>query len=173
MPNTCSTPSALRHSMMASTARMLLPPASVGRTSDGTRAFPGHLEAHSALEQPFLLRWRGPRGLGLGEVEVAPAAHAHLVLDRHEAAALGAAAEHRFALEAHDQRRQRAEERKAEPDDEPDEEGGALYLRDDVRGQAKEEEDYEQLQPGLFRGFGRAPAVPIKRRRPPARPRLS
>src|SRR4051812_12259149 len=110
MPNTVSTPSALRHSMMASTAL-------TGRTS-------------------FLRRVRGKSSLaGLyqqspGQSLVSPAAAADLVRDRHDAPALVALSTRLVALVAVEDGGERAEHRQHRADEEPDEERAALDLAD-------------------------------------------
>src|SRR5215211_743564 len=105
MPKTASTPSALRHSMIASTARM-------------------------AIECTCLARLPGRLRLGLREVEVAPAGHAHLVVKRDHAAALRTAPHRLSALRAPEDRGDRPDHRQDQSDHEPDPEGAALDLSD-------------------------------------------
>src|SRR3954464_11200295 len=90
MPNTVSTPSALRHSMMASTAltgHNLLP----GDSRVGKPSLAG------LYEQP------------LGQSLVGPAAFAHLIGDRHDPPTFVALPARLVALEAVEDRRQRSE----------------------------------------------------------------
>ena len=66
---------------------------------------------------------------GSGKSRSAPQRAAHLVVDRHHVAALRAGPQRRGSLVAAHQRRDRAEERQAEADQEPEEERAALDLR--------------------------------------------
>src|SRR3954452_17099976 len=122
MPNTVSTPSALRHSMMASTA----------------------------LTYPTSFRDRGPSSLAadehsLGQRLVRSAAAAHLVRERHDVAAFIALAARLVALEAVEEGGDQPEHRQSRADQEPDEERAALDLADHGRGQPEEE---HQDEPG-------------------------
>src|SRR3954466_11605025 len=79
-----------------------------------------------------------------GPVEIPATPHADLVVERHHVAALRALAPRLGALEAVQHGRDRAEHRQHEPDQEPDEERGALDLPDDARGQAEEEQQDQE-----------------------------
>src|SRR3954451_12994359 len=125
MPNTVSTPSALRHSMMASTARMAGPPSFV-RTGR---------ERLSLAADEYAFR----QGL------VRPAAAADLARDRHDLAALVALSAWLVALEAVEERREQAEHRQGGSDQEPDEERAPLDLAAHAGGQPEEE---HQDEPG-------------------------
>src|SRR3954454_285566 len=150
MPNTCSTPSALRHSMMASTARMLLLPAVPGpniRCYQGFSRRPtpdcelARLVRVLAFEEAFLARQGF--SLGLGIRQIGAAARADLHVDRHHLRAFRAAphAHARTALVGGDERGDRAQERKAKADEKPKEERVALDLRDRYGRESEEEED--------------------------------
>src|SRR3954447_14206945 len=127
MPNTVSTPSALRHSMMASTARMT-------RTS-----FRG------AVGTPSLAGGRRP-DVHLVRVRlVGAAAAADLRGDRHHEAALVTAAARLLALEAVEQGGDGPDQRQCGADQEPDQEGAALDLPDEPGRQAEDEHQDEPL----------------------------
>src|SRR5437763_11865478 len=122
MPNTVSTPSALRHSMMASTA----------------------LTGHNLLP----IRGRGPSLAGayeqsLGKSLVSSAAAADLVGDRHDPPAFVAFPARLVAFVAVEEGGERAEDRQHGADEEPDEERAALDLPDHARREAEEERDDE------------------------------
>src|SRR5512133_3429181 len=86
-PNTTSTPSALRHSITASTARMRVHPF---RCVDVVRAAPGGSRGPSVPSASGRLD-RG-RDLRARELELGPAARAEGVVDRDDLAAARAAA---------------------------------------------------------------------------------
>src|SRR2546423_4081889 len=117
MPKTFSTPSAFRHSMIASTARMW-------RSS-----------------VTALARFAS----GLREVQVAAAAHADLVVEHDYVAALGAAPARLAALPAPQDRRDRADDRHHQPDHEPDQERAALDLADHPGRQAEADRQSDVL----------------------------
>src|SRR5687767_14694089 len=77
----------------------------------------------------------------LGEVEVLPAAHAHLVIELHDLAAAGALAADLVALDAVEDRRGEPEERHQRRDEEPQDERRPLDAADDPAGEAEEEAD--------------------------------
>src|SRR3954465_5360291 len=127
MPNTVSTPSALRHSMMASTARMT-------RTS-----FRG------AVGTPSLAGGRRP-AVHLARVRlVGAAAAADLRGDRHHEAALVTAAARLLALEAVEQGGDGPHQRQRGPDPETEQEGAPFDLPAAPARQAKEEHQDEPL----------------------------
>src|SRR5688572_22942869 len=105
MPNTCSTPSALRHSMIASTARM--------RAS----SFP----AVQGLARSSRARSIQCKDL-FRKLQVLSTAHADLVVDRHDRPAVLTAPQRLVLLPAPQERGDGPQERQAEADQEPDEE---------------------------------------------------
>src|SRR5947199_7371734 len=108
MPNTVSTPSALRHSMMASTALTCGPPFSLpGDGNSGGVSLAAH-------EDP------------LGHFLIGPAAAADLVGERDDPPALVALAARLVALRPVAEGGDRPEDRDHRPDREPDPEGAAL-----------------------------------------------
>src|SRR4051794_9433339 len=113
MPKTCSTPSALRHSMIESTARM-------ERTS---------VPASAGLAR------------GLGELQVRATAHADLVVERDHVAAFRALPQGLPPLPAPQDGRDRADHRQHRADGEPDEEGAALDLADHAGREAEADRD--------------------------------
>src|SRR5215213_292759 len=120
-PNTTSTPSALRHSMIASTARIiacsnLLPPESVIDEASSLTAVGGRFR----LYRDF------------GEVELGAAARADRVVERDDLAAARALAPDLVALGPVEDRGEQSEHRQHAADDEPDEEGRALDLAHDA-----------------------------------------
>src|SRR5438874_3328751 len=106
MPNTVSTPSALRHSMMASTALT------------GHNLLSGWGKGKSSLA--------GAYEQSLGESLIGPAAAADLVGDRHDPSALVALPARLVALVAVEEGGERAEHRQHRADEEPDDERAAL-----------------------------------------------
>src|SRR4051794_30927702 len=121
MPNTVSTPSAFRHSMIASTARMRCTSFRALRERQSSLA---GRAAHVDLARVLLVR---------------PAAPAHLARDRHHEAALVTAAARLVALEAVEDRRDGPDQRRGRADQEPEEEGAALDLPDGPGREAEEE----------------------------------
>src|SRR3954447_344215 len=111
MPNMASTPSAFKHSMMASTARIKSPAAMLASRR-------GHLLG------PFLVR---------------PTVVADLLIQRDHVTALVAFTEHFLVLVAPEQRRDGAEDRQHEADREPEHERTALVATDKACGQAAAE----------------------------------
>src|SRR6478672_13140240 len=85
-PNTTSTPSAFRHSITASTARIRVHPS---RCVDVHRAAHGGSRGPSV---PSVSDRLGRDGRGAGELELGTAAHAQGVVHRHDLAAGRAAA---------------------------------------------------------------------------------
>ena len=135
-PNTTSTPSAFRHSMTASTARIISAP-----------SFPGTVRARGiAGSRPVYRRMCGDR-LGLdrhvGELELGPAAGADRVVELDDPAAAGALAAQLVAVVAVQQRGEQPADRHDRRDQEPEEERRALDPPDDAAGQAEEEADDE------------------------------
>src|SRR5215211_1641612 len=138
MPNTCSTPSALRHSMMASTARMTArAPFGEGKNRPGGPGKASVTAGFSGLR-------RSDRGLSR-EVQVGPAAHADLVRDRYEVPAFGAGSAWLHALSAVQERGEYPDAGERDPDQEPDEEGAPLELADRPAGDAEHEGDEDEL----------------------------
>src|SRR5437879_2518541 len=164
MPNTASTPSAFRHSIIASTARMRSPPfglsgalRSEDRDAVSTLA-PGKGSAQAQITNKLSAicsiscrerqgfestsRFTAPRAsprsaadrVGLGPVEVLAAAHADLVGDRAGRAAARACPPRLVALPPVKDRPEQPDERQTEPDQEPDQERAALDLADDAGG---------------------------------------
>src|SRR3954470_9348302 len=117
-PNTTSTPSALRHSMMASTARIII------------RAF---LLLRPAETKPSLSprdgRFRGYRDLG--ELELGPAVRAHGVVQLDDLPAARALAPQLVAVVAVGDRRDQPEEGQDRGDHEPQEERRPFHLADE------------------------------------------
>src|SRR4051794_9375364 len=119
MPNTASTPSAFRHSTIASTARTGATSFQVRsklvqrrsgilrtrRTIESTSGFSGSCRDLCARHQHFVR-----------ELEVAAAAHAHLVGLVHDVPALLTAAVRLVALPAHEQGGGGAQDREEEAD---------------------------------------------------------
>src|SRR6185503_1130705 len=143
MPNTCSTPSALRHSMMASTARMAAMVLSGFRGQD----WPGG-QSKRKLSLTVLFS-RSDRvscaGDRLREIQVGAAAHAHLVADRDDVAALGAFPERIVLLVAVQHRRDDPNPRERGADQEPDEEGASLHPADQSGCDPEDDrDDYER-----------------------------
>src|SRR3954453_3484206 len=141
-PNTTSTPSFLRHSMMASTARTGETSCYAGETCEMQAGKPAKCESTRGLARRLQLRRDGLAR----EVEVAPAALAHLVGDRHDRAALLAAAPQLPLLPAREDRRQQADDRQHRADDEPEEERAALDLAHHARRQPEEEGQHDVLE---------------------------
>src|SRR3954463_8416133 len=112
-PNTTSTPSALRHSMIASTARISI------------RAF---LLVRPAETRPSLAardrRFRGDRDLG--ELELGPAAGAERVVERDDAPAAGALAPQLVPVGAVEDERDQPEQRQDRRDQEAEDHRHAL-----------------------------------------------
>src|SRR5436305_9485465 len=141
MPNTASTPSALRHSMMASTA--LTGTTSFLRIRRRKCAATGR--ANALYQRVFGLTRACPSREGsrqvhlFGHVLVGAAAPADLVGDRQHRAALLAVAAQLVTLVAVEDRRERPEYRQARAHQEPDEERAALDLPDGPGRQAEEE----------------------------------
>src|SRR4051794_35083379 len=121
MPNMASTPSAFKHSMMASTARMTSPAAIL------------------ASRRMHLLCLGGVHFLG--PFQIGSAAVADLLVKRHDMPALFALAEDLVVLVAPQQGRDRPEQRDHRADREPEQERAALVAADDARAQAAEEAD--------------------------------
>src|SRR3954469_16540765 len=130
MPNTVSTPSFLRHSMMASTAL-------TGTTS--FQRFVGWKPSLAGLYEQ-----------SLGQSLIGSAAPADLIRDRDDPPALVALAARLVALEAVEDGRERAEHRQHSADQEPEEERAALDLPDCARREAEEEGDDEVLRQGAL-----------------------
>src|SRR5215216_4179772 len=118
MPNTWSTPSALRHSMMASTARMTARVLSAwrirlpGQPGGNYGCAPGPAgrlakagQSNSAFSRSELISCGSRR---LRKVQIGSAAHADLIRDRHDVAAVGALPEWILLLVAIQQRREDA-----------------------------------------------------------------
>src|SRR3954454_13613157 len=124
-PNTTSTPSALRHSMMASTARIRLLLRLEGE---------GRLTTDCG-------RFRLDRDLG--EVEIVAAAHAHRVVQLDDLAAGRALAADLVAVGAVEDRGQQPEHGEHEADHEPDEERRAFDAADDAGAEAHPEREDE------------------------------
>src|SRR3954453_2007805 len=121
-PNTTSTPSALRHSIRASTARIV---------ADSSRGSAGRKKTEVSGEV-----------LGRsGVLELGAAARAQRVVYRNDAAAGGAAAMRLVVLVSVRGGGDEPEERDARRDQEPDEERRALELADDPARQAEREGD--------------------------------
>src|SRR5215207_8032480 len=107
MPNTWSTPSALRHSMMASTARMTS--RVLSRGFGGWPAGQGkESQSNSGFSRSERVSCRAHR---LWKVQIGSAAHAHLVRDRHDVAAVGALPQRVVLLVAVEKRREDADSR--------------------------------------------------------------
>src|SRR4029453_9138883 len=160
MPNTWSTPSALRHSMMASTARM------TARVLSGWEirlaGQPEKSQSNSAFSRSERISC-GARDLR--EVEICAAAHAHLVRDRHHVAALGALPQRVVLLVAVQERGEDADSRKRCADQEPDEERASLHTSDDPGRDAENEGDEDEGHVLRARAGPRSPRT----RRPPPR----
>src|SRR4051794_38230992 len=127
MPNTVSTPSALRHSMMASTAltwHNLLPGA-------------------SRVGKPSLA---GLCQQSLGQFLIRPTAPTDLIGDRHDPPTFVALPPRLVALEAVEDRRQRSEHGQHGTHQEPEDERAALDLSDHAGREAEEERDDEVLR---------------------------
>src|SRR3954454_799015 len=139
MPNTVSTPSAFRHSMIASTARMRC------TSFQALRERQSSLAAHRRAASQALVRDVDLAGIFL----IRPAAPAHLARDRHHEAALVAAAARLVALEAVEDRRDGPDQRRSRADQEPEEEGAALDLPDGSGREAEEEHQDEPLHRGV------------------------
>src|SRR5689334_23174651 len=139
-PNTTSTPSALRHSITASTARMRIHPS---RCVDVIRAALGGSWVPSVPSVRGRLDWcRRSCGWVL---ELGPAAGAQRVVHRDDLAAARAAAIVLFVLVAVEDRGQQPDERRDRRDQEPEEERAALDLADDPAGETEEERDDDEL----------------------------
>src|SRR4051794_1998320 len=137
-PNTTSTPSALRHSMTASTARMRAPPFERIWQPPAGRRVPLRLPA---LRGHRLGRLELP---ALRELELGPAARAQRLVDRHDRAAARAAAVRLLAFVAVEHRGEQADEGRDRRDDEPDQERAALDPADDPAGQAERQRDDDE-----------------------------
>src|SRR3954452_15387306 len=170
MPNTVSTPSALRHSMMASTA--LTYPTSfrdLGIYQMSRRPAGGQSPRGEAGTERHLVVSLAAHEHAFRQRLVGPAAAADLARDRHHVAAFVAFAARLIALEAVEERGEQAEDRKGRPDQEPDEERAALDLPDHAGGQPEEE---HQDEPGHAYASRRACSAPTALRRSPrSRPR--
>src|SRR5215211_5166213 len=142
-PNTTSTPSAFRHSMTASTARIISAP-----SFPGTRGKPAGCGPAASLTAQCV---RFGLDRDLGEVEIGPAAVADRVVKLEDLAAGGALAPQLVAVVAIEQRRQQPGDRDERRDQEPEHERGALDLADDPPGQAEEEAE-DQVGHGLGMG---------------------
>src|SRR3954468_18105306 len=127
MPNTVSTPSALRHSMMASTARMY-----------------AYLLSRSGTK-PSLAGGRRSDVHLVRICLVGAAAPADLRGDRHHEAALVTAAARLLALEAVEQGGDRPAQRQCGPDQEPDQERPPPDLPHAPGGQPEEKQQGEPL----------------------------
>src|SRR5436190_6778823 len=134
MPNTVSTPSFLRHSMMASTAL-------TGENLLSGRVAGKKASLAGLYEQSFR------------ETLVRPAAPADLVRHRHDPPAFVAFAARLVALVAVEDGGQRAEHRQHGADQEPEDERAALDLADHAGRQAEEERDDEVLRHGPLDGY--------------------
>src|SRR5215207_3357028 len=150
-PNTTSTPSALRHSMIASTARII-----AARTSF----------LKSGVGDASLSRRCGRFGLyrDLREVQLGPAADADRVVQLDDLAAAGALPAQLVALGAVQQRGEEPEHRQDAGDQEPDEEGRALEPADDPAREREREGDHQ-----VGHRPARCAATPTARRRSPLR----
>src|SRR2546430_1185714 len=126
--------------MMASTARMIRLRVLSGAGDVGRRpAGPG-----TASLTPGRGLDLGLRRQGLGrEVQVEPATHADLVVELEHLAAARALAAQLLPLEAVQHGRQQPEPGEQAGDQEPEEEGGALYPPDDATGDGEDEADEE------------------------------
>src|SRR5215208_8188695 len=150
-PNTTSTPSALRHSMIASTARIIAARTSFLESGIGTASL-------SCSCSRFGL------DRDVGELELGPAARAQRVVQLHDPAAAGALAAQLVALAAVEDRRQQAEHGEKARDQEPEEERRALDPADEpAREREREGED------DVGHGRARCDALPTARRRSPRR----
>src|SRR4051794_19869157 len=87
-------------------------------------------------------------GSSQGVIQVTAAAHADLVVQGHHVAALRALAPGLVSLEPVEQRRDRPDDGEAGPDQEPEQERGALDLRHDSSRQAAEEDEDEERAAG-------------------------
>src|SRR5918992_2937140 len=126
-PNTTSTPSALRHSMIASTARII-----AARTSFPSLGGEASLPCASG-------RFRLYREVG--EVELRAAAHADRVVQLHDLPAAGALAPELVALAPVEQRGGEPDHRHDARDQEPDEERRAFEPADDPAREREREGD--------------------------------
>src|SRR5215207_2186671 len=160
MPNTWSTSSALRHSMMASTARM------TSRSFRGGRHdWPGSQredESNSGFSRSERISC-GTRSLG--EVQIGSAAHAHLVGDRDHVAAFRALPQRVVLLIAVEERGEDADSRQRGADQEPDEERASLHASDGPGRDAEDESDEKECHLLKARAGPRSPRT----RRPPPR----
>src|SRR5688500_12530360 len=116
-PNTTSTPSALRHSMMASTARMTAP---LGWWDEEAGSGGGRGPILTGAECGF----RG--NLLVRVLELGPAAGAEGVVELDHLPAAGALAPRLVDLQPVEDGDDHADHRHARADEEPDEERGAL-----------------------------------------------
>src|SRR5215207_2242282 len=150
-PNTTSTPSALRHSMIASTARIIAARTSFLVSGIGTASLS-----------------RGCSRFGLyrdvRELQLGAAARAQRVVQLHDPPAAGALAAQLVALAAVEHRGEQPEHRQQAGDQEPEEERRALDPADEpAREREREGED------DVGHGRARCDAGPTARRRSPRR----
>src|SRR5436190_14528241 len=112
-PNTTSTPSAFKHSMMASTARMSRPPLNYEQAGPS-----GRQEQVSLASAQRRSRRLGGQRL-LRELELGPAAHAERVVELAHAPARRALAAQLVAFGAVADRREQPDDRNRARDQEP------------------------------------------------------
>src|SRR3954447_22205928 len=128
-PNTTSTPSALRHSMMASTARIaasFLLLSGARRTTAASAAGAGSLPAAGARGNGLSRRPRG--ALGARELELVAAAGAQRVVELDHLATARARAHRLVGVKAVQQRRGEPDEGHDRRDQKPQKERRALDL---------------------------------------------
>src|SRR2546425_1421150 len=133
--------------MMASTARTRESPLRTLLTGRPEAAGSRVYQWFSGPSRGFLLpHWA--RGERLTRpVEVVPAAHADLVVQCHDVAALLAPTPQLLPLPAVQQRRKGSQRRQSEADQEPDPERAALDPADHPGREAEEEHEDEELEP--------------------------
>src|SRR5215212_6597471 len=83
---------------------------------------------------------------GLGEIEVRATTHADLIRDRHDVAALRALPQGIVLLVAVEERREDADARRGQPDQEPDPERASLHPADHPGRDAEHDRDYDEDQ---------------------------